>query len=1063
MCETALPSPALGHLASVIGESCQGSNSAFLLLLKGPVPSKGMARLDAHFNLLRQLLCAIEEGWARLFALEPDSEAERFLKKERSGFMSACDFLVELLLAHYPQKLEEARALARALARLKEESPRLLSRRSLPLGKGFEGLFDERLKRRFERFPHASREPEILEQHLQTLLEEPSEAYALIERNFGRELDQRDRDWIECERKAGLLNFVRRDKTDGKGHIRWYLRKDSEHLFVLARLGVEGHWLVTDAQNQQFAARFATAYERVHGGGQTTPLEWNRLGDSALSVTSTEMELRKQIRCSREALSCQLQKSASGLIRAGEKTQQKLSRSACFLEYQKTTGEVKGRLGNEDTARWTLPAEASVDEWIEFCDQLEGLHEHRQIQVAEGVFEHAMGRELGALVDLFQARQQERQSGYRVRLVYVPSELPHQLGGVPEVGAQFLKDRLEKKNHRCLSVKVYRRDFERRLPEFLGADVIGIGVYIHNRGEVAEFCQLLRGAGYRGRIVLGGPETRSIEDVQEDIRDWDAIIRGEADDALLDALSVFEAYDRGDEIEALNKALDLGGMALRLGTSLLLCETATRNKSAELLCPLPFDWRKPGTSLLKMNFSRGCPYLCTFCPNHQGRAFRAGSSDELWRFSVLAVADQLGLTPAVEEKIAGAIASHLGVEGGVNLRVGLTLLLRSEVTATFFNTVFRSLAGDLAPPFRGAESASCLEEQLGYFWWKAFEASERRLSIREIRAAWLQLKLAFLGSRQYWLKCGGRSDILEAMEQVQRAPFTIETSEDNTLVNRVVIAEYLRRRRDFGLHRDFCFNPGQNTIRDLMTGRGGADEAFIALLVEDNPFAVAFGADGTSNAVLRQNRKPGYGVEALVAVNKALGKYDVEAANNYILLTPETTFLEAIESFVLWLLLPVPWRDYGASINLRVIKEETTLANDEGLIFAVDDEGWDSPFRDAELEALILRWNLSSMLSRQEFLGLLRRLLSEDDEVRGIFPRLLDRWRLNVDKDCEMGALAALLDLYLEKGIPLLDGIWRLRDRVQKEALIGGQTKQGLQDLFEATLKQLSPEAKTSV
>ncbi|MDF1661284.1 MAG: hypothetical protein P1V97_05910 [Planctomycetota bacterium] len=1025
----------------------------FLVHLKRPIPSERQARLDSHDALLRRYLKAIE---ACLSASPPSFACPAeigSLKPQSRSLFSASDFLASLAFQLYPEEVKEARQLAVALSRLSEESPRLLSRKSLPLGKGFEDLFQERLERRYQWLPDEQAFLDSLEEQGMTFLEEPAQAYEAFEREFGC-ISEAMKLWLESERRVGLLRFVRRDKTDGKGHIRWYLRADSTWKYVLERLGVEGHWATRIKTDSQAAARLLTAYERCVGYESTE--NWRLLETRLESLGGTLQDVKNKLREDPEAFHCRDDKPTAEIRMRSEAL--KDERNWRF-DLRKQGDRWTILSGGDATPIASLSLEASSNEVLDFFAVLDALSDLALVGLGDRKMSTSVERALALFLDVLSKKARAKT---RVRMVYVPSEIPHQLGGVPEVGAQFLKDRLEKGEREVLLMKLYRRDFQRRMPELLGADVIGIGVYIHNRDDVAELCQLLREAGFSGRIVLGGPETRSIDDVQEDVAGWDAIIRGEADDVLGQVLDVFKLFDNGDRTEALDLLRTLEGVALRQGDQLFLCHTASRNRSDEVLCPLPFDWGRSHPGRVKMNFSRGCPYLCTFCPNHQGRQFRAGETDELWRFSALAVADNLALPPALEQKVARSISAALGDEVDMRLRSALHLMEQAWDRYDWRSLLSGCFADVIDPRLEGKTGSDLFIDLLGLDP-TVIDPGPQLHGSRELRALWLYFKTMLLASRQLWRRNPTESPLLEAFESIARPRFTIETSEDNTLVNRRVITEYLAKRLRYDLAGDFLFNPGQNTIRDLMNSRGQADEDFIALLVDQNPFAVAFGADGTSNAVLRQNRKPGYGVEALVAVNKALGRFEVEVANNYILLTPETSFLEAMESFALWLVLPVPWRDYGNSMNLRVIKEDTTLTNDEGLIFDPDDEGWDGPFRDPQLKAFIEKWKLSSLLNRSKFLASLRRIFLEDEEAAVALELLVERWQENPEKDGEMKALAGLIAWGRRDGQSVGEALFDLRSRVYSEALIDRQCKASLSDLLESTFKGLSSGAKTSV
>jgi len=621
-----------------------------------------------------------------------------------------------------------------------------------------------------------------------------------------------------------------------------------------------------------------------------------------------------------------------------------------------------------------------------------------------------MGERGGREVSLTRAmvRAASSNTGKTLRLLYIPSTIEHELGGSPLIGLDFLRDRMEQEGTRVQVLTLPRHEFHRRRHELLGADAVGIGVYIHNVAEVAELVALLRESGYRGRIVLGGPQLRDIDQVRSAVKGWDALIRGEAEDVLPEVLEILDDVDG-----LLERVHGLRGVAIRNGRSLILCDTATRNRAGSIRCPLPFQWmRGKAKRMLQMNFTRGCPYLCTFCPNHQGQLYRAGPIDELWRYTVLAAADDLELPAAVEQEVLRRIEQHIGLDC-VSLPMALHLLLRTPCDAAALRRICGPLVG---PP-------------------DAFELSSPRLTPGPL-TPW-QIK-------QYWLHA--KAAVLATLPTPDKPPFVLMTSEDNTLVNRATVRGYLRLRKRHGLDRYVVFNPGQNTVWDLTDGAGNADETYIAELVDSNPFAVALGVDGPSNPVIRQNRKPRYSVQEVLAVNRALAKHGVRVANNYIMLTPETDLLEAVEAFALFLLLPIPWRDYGRSINLRVIKEPGTLVHDEGLLFAPDDKGYDEPLRFREVQDLLNRWALSSRVSTADIRPLLWRMLREDRVVAARLPLVVERWRRDYDADPELVALGELLHRQARPGVPLVETFSAVVEQLRASFPGGWQRRVSLQE-----------------
>src|SRR5262249_6465205 len=128
-------------------------------------------------------------------------------------------------LAPWPQA---AGRLAVAGGRLVEGSPVLgpEARRLRPLGGGLEPLLEDRLRPRLALVPEPVARLLALHRHLALLMEEPAEGVAAVERDLGGPLDPAGRDWLEIERRAAILRFVRRDKTE-QGHIRWFVRAEA--------------------------------------------------------------------------------------------------------------------------------------------------------------------------------------------------------------------------------------------------------------------------------------------------------------------------------------------------------------------------------------------------------------------------------------------------------------------------------------------------------------------------------------------------------------------------------------------------------------------------------------------------------------------------------------------------------------------------------------------------------------------------------------------------------------------------------------------------------------------
>lgn len=1026
-----------------------------IALLRGNRPDAVDMRLDGRCAALGMYLDAIDQA---LVCLTPPARSALWsMIREDSARLATIDTgadrvidgIAMHLLNSAPGAQGEMRRLAIAIGRVLEENAPLQprARTRLPLGRGFEPLFKERLERRYEFLPGNPGLLVLVSGNLLALLEDPEFGATVITERLGRELTASERRWLEVERRAGTLRFVRKDKTD-EGHIRWFVRPDARHDFVLDRLGAYGHWFAEgDSLDATQLVRLVNAVERVIAPTRSDGSGcWNvvRVGRMPPATGPTQPPKAGNVYLlppglGHEADILSLRRKVRAALRAHH-------------EWAPTVGRAGGAepaRGVEPRAAWTFALRAA-DRRVDLVRL--GDDEPPQLIASvdpgdnNGGDDEALIRFLDAVdrvsdisVPLDQAPETGASgvlpwirawlryrctmrrtpagpfAGLRVRLCYIPSSIPHQLGGFPQIGLEFLRDRLERAGARVDVLTIHPDDYASRVFELLGADVIGLGVYIHNKPEVAELVRRLRALGYSGKIVLGGPEVRDVDAVQNAIPGWDAIIRGEAEDTLPAVLDILAKLDAGRWEEALAQARTLRGVILRAAGAVMVCETAARNSASAVECPLPFDWMAGKRHRrLQMNFTRGCPYQCTFCPNHQGRRFRSGHVDALWRYAVLAVADELELPMNVKRAVAERIQEYLAVDTPPRLRVALHLLARAfpegEVARSVCAPLIALLPADVAAGRRTDElvgvPVSILDELAAL--------PEGQLCPWQVKNAWLAAKLSLLAARQ----ADRGSDGAAAPD---RPPFVLETSEDNTLVNRAEVTEFLRRRSAYGLTGDFVFNPGQNTIWDLTDKQGGADVDYIDRLVRDNRFAVALGADGTSNPVLRQNRKPFYRVHELLAVNSALAARRVEVANNYILLTAETDFLEAVESFLLFLMLPIAWRDYGTAINLRVIKEDTTLSTDEGIVWAPRDEGFDVPLRFVEVQRLLDRWNLTSRVASDELDPLLWRMIENDPQVQACLPDVIERWERDYDRDPTLVDIAGRIRARWSDGGRLVD------------------------------------------
>lgn len=136
---------------------------------------------------------------------------------------------------------------------------------------------------------------------------------------------------------------------------------------------------------------------------------------------------------------------------------------------------------------------------------------------------------------------------------------------------------------------------------------LGIGAYVWNESYLQRLLPALRAAGYRGRIILGGPQISYQRTALESIYpDADIFVRGYGEQVLVELL----ACDKPRPIPGVHWAGDddLGEQA-----RVQLDELASPFLTG--IVDVPRNHR-----FLRWETQRGCPYRCSFCQHREADA-----------------------------------------------------------------------------------------------------------------------------------------------------------------------------------------------------------------------------------------------------------------------------------------------------------------------------------------------------------------------------------------------------------------------------------------------------------
>ena len=193
---------------------------------------------------------------------------------------------------------------------------------------------------------------------------------------------------------------------------------------------------------------------------------------------------------------------------------------------------------------------------------------------------------------------------------------------LPRLGTILLGGRLRDAGYRVtvFAEEVAPVDFE----TLFSADIVGISTITSTAPRAYEFARAARKAGIP--VMMGGSHVTFLP--EEALQHCDYVVRGEADDLIVDLVRAIEAGQGFEKIPSLSYR---AGDAVIHNPDAPSCPDVDRLSPVDLSLVRGYDLHANANKIVPIQTSRGCPFDCKFCSVTKmfGRAYRFRNTENV--------------------------------------------------------------------------------------------------------------------------------------------------------------------------------------------------------------------------------------------------------------------------------------------------------------------------------------------------------------------------------------------------------------------------------------------------